>query len=176
VPPHQRRRLTMHGTGHIAVAVALSFITIVMHGVGTLWIANAFRNPLFGTARGHPRIIVILLGAGVLAILLLHLLEAGVWALSLWGLGAFERMDTAIYFSIVSYATVGYGDVVPDGAWRTAGAIEGLTGMLVVGWSTGLIVAGIGRFQDAMLPASPPGHPTNNARGASSDWTAPSEH
>jgi len=74
-------------------------------------------------------------------ILFLHLAQICVWAgfYKIWaGLKDFE---SALYFSIVTYATIGYGDVLLPVGWRLLGTIEGVTGVLTFGWSTGVIFA-----------------------------------
>ena len=57
------------------------------------------------------------------------------------------------YFSAVTYTTVGYGDLVLPQEWRLVGAVEGLTGILMCGLSTGLFFAVVGKFL-AATPAS----------------------
>ena len=52
--------------------------------------------------------------------------------------------DTALYFSTVTFSTIGYGDIVPAHGWRLFSALEGIDGFLLIGWSTAyLITAGI---------------------------------
>ena len=58
------------------------------------------------------------------ALLLLHLAEAVVWALFYVLVGALPDLETAVYFSLTSYTTVGYGDVVLPEPWRLLGPIE----------------------------------------------------
>jgi hypothetical protein len=36
---------------------------------------------------------------------------------------------------------VGYGGVIPIGIWRILGSIEAVTGILMFGWSTGVLFA-----------------------------------
>ncbi len=78
----------------------------------------------------------------VLMLLLLHVLEAGIWGMFYYlhakGLPDFA---TAIYFSLVSYTTIGYGDVLLSPSLRIVGAMEGVVGTFMFGLSVGLMVA-----------------------------------
>ena len=55
-------------------------------------------------------------------------------------------MQSALYFSAVTYTTTGYGDIVLPEDWRLVGAIEALTGILMCGWSTGFFFAIVSRM------------------------------
>ena len=55
-------------------------------------------------------------------------------------------LQTAMYFSAVTYTTTGYGDVVLPESWRLIGAVEALTGILMCGWSTGFFFAVVTRL------------------------------
>jgi voltage-gated potassium channel Kch len=68
----------------------------------------------------------------------LHVLEVLVWAGAYIALGAIGSFEEAVYFSIVSFTTVGYGDVVLPLDWRILGACEAAAGMLIFGWSVAL--------------------------------------
>jgi len=76
----------------------------------------------------------------VLALLVLHLIEVALWALFYDLRGCFRDWSTSLYFSIVTYATVGYGDVLLDKPWRLLGGVEALTGVLMMSWSTALLL------------------------------------
>lgn len=68
-------------------------------------------------------------------ILLTHLAEILVWAGFYVAKGVFPDIATATYFSIVTYTTVGYGDLVATTEWRILAGAEALTGILMCGWS-----------------------------------------
>jgi hypothetical protein len=74
-------------------------------------------------------------------IVLLHLLETLIWAAfyHLWSL--FGDFETSWYFSVGSYTTIGYGDVVLPARWRMLGGLEGITGVLLCGLSTAFLFA-----------------------------------
>jgi hypothetical protein len=75
-----------------------------------------------------------------------HLVEIAVWALFYTGFRVFPDTEASFYFSAVTYTTVGYGDLVPPQAWRLLASVEGLTGILMCGWSTGFFFATFGRL------------------------------
>ena len=74
-------------------------------------------------------------------LILLHLAEIAVWALFYWWQQCLPDAESAFYFSGVTYTTVGYGDLVLPKEWRMLGPVEGLTGILMCGLSTGLFFA-----------------------------------
>lgn len=77
---------------------------------------------------------------------------AGVWILivltsSVWGWAAlymsldlFEQFEPALYFSIASFTTVGYGDVVLDAPWRLLAGMTATHGLLTFGLFTAFLV------------------------------------
>jgi len=74
-----------------------------------------------------------------------HLAQVGVWAGFLVWLGAIQVYNDAFYFSLVTFATLGYGDVVLAPDYRIFGALGATCGSLMLGWSTALIFAAISR-------------------------------
>jgi Ion channel len=89
----------------------------------------------------------ISLGA-VVPLLLGHLAQVGLWAGFLVWLGALQTYDDAFYFSLVTFATLGYGDIVLAPGYRIFGALGATCGSLMLGWSTALIFAAISRAVD----------------------------
>lgn len=79
-------------------------------------------------------------------LILVHVLEILVWAGFYVGAGCLPDSETALYFSGVTYTTLGYGDVVLKEPWRILGPIEGLTGILMCALSTGLFFAVVSRI------------------------------
>ena len=129
----------------VVSALGLTVITVIIHGVGA--VASYRRTAaLWNRRKGQPgRLgVELLLAQLVGALLLLHLAEAVVWALFLVFVGALPDLETAVYFSLTSYTTVGYGDVTLLERWRLLGPIEAAVGILMLGWSTGILVAVIG--------------------------------
>jgi hypothetical protein len=126
----------------LLVSLGLTGATVLLHGIGTLYfilrVAKRWNKKNYSFKAISVEILVIRL---VLFLLLLHLTEAAIWAVFYNLGGLLETFETAMYFSLASYATLGYGDVVLSGNWRLLGPIEAAVGVLMMGWSTGVIVA-----------------------------------
>jgi hypothetical protein len=44
-------------------------------------------------------------------------------------------LNASLYFSLETYSSLGYGDIVPSGALRAMAGVEALNGLLLIGWS-----------------------------------------
>jgi hypothetical protein len=89
-------------------------------------------------ARMYHAIVMILVFSGIL---LLHILETIVWAGFYYVRALFSDFETSLYFSLTSFTTIGYGDVLLPRRWRLLGPIEGITGVLLCGISTAFFFA-----------------------------------
>jgi voltage-gated potassium channel len=78
----------------------------------------------------------------------LHLIQVGLWACVFWRAHALPTLETAVYFSLVTYTTIGFGDVVLGPGWRVLAGMEGLTGLLLAGWSTAFVFAVVNRMYE----------------------------
>jgi uncharacterized membrane protein len=72
---------------------------------------------------------------------LLHLVEMSIWAVFYYSRNLFENFETSFYFSLKTYTTVGYGDILLPEGWRLFGGVEALSGVLLCGVSTAFIFA-----------------------------------
>ena len=131
----------------IVAALLLTALTVIIHGIGTVYFSRRMQR-LWAARRDKPRHLVaelFLVARFISALLLLHLSEAVVWALFYLFQGLFPTLEAAAYFSLTSYATLGYGDVVLAPPWRLLGPLEASVGVLVFGWSTGVLIAVLGK-------------------------------
>ena len=137
----------------ILSALALTAVTVIIHGVGTVGAVGRIAGRLSGGETPNRRLRAELLMAELVSmLLLLHLTEAVVWALFLVLVGALPDLESGGYFSLTSYTTVGYGDVVLPQRWRLLGPLEATIGVLMLGWSTGILVAVIGTIYRQLFP------------------------
>ncbi|MFO0868429.1 MAG: potassium channel family protein [Pirellulales bacterium] len=134
----------------LAIASLLVALTVILHtyGLGFLLRRLMTSGPL-PTTRLAPIVQRLIHITWVL--LLIHGLEIGVWGVFFHGLHCFPDWETSLYFSAVTYTTLGYGDVVLPTPWRLLGPIEGLTGILMSGLSVGVFAAHVGRVTGVRL-------------------------
>jgi hypothetical protein len=140
----------------ILFALALTSVTVVLHAAGAVFIvipATGVWKPVVASQAAPRRVWVLIRLVGLL--LLLHLIEMAVWGASYAAGRVLPDFETALYFSMTSYTTVGYGDVIPPVSWRLLGPIEAVVGILMLGWSTSIIVAAVQRMYNARLPNAP---------------------
>ena len=78
---------------------------------------------------------------GLVAYLLVHGFAAG----SLGPLPG-PSLKVALYFSAETYTSLGYGDVIPQGALRALAGFEALNGLLLIGWTASFLFVEMQRF------------------------------
>jgi len=120
-------------------------VTVMIHLVGLAILIRLLRSHhrLMRPVRIMP--LTLLLGASV-GIFAIHTIEIWLYAALYLQLGAMAEFEQSLYFSTVTYASIGYGDVLLPHAWRILGAIEGATGIIMLGWSTAFLVSLLARF------------------------------
>ncbi|MET0655204.1 MAG: ion channel [Pseudoxanthomonas sp.] len=57
-----------------------------------------------------------------------------------------------MYFSTISYAAIGYSDAAIDKSWALVAAIEGINGLVLIGWSTAYLVMIMSRVRRSAKP------------------------
>ena len=141
--------------------LAATFLTCLITALTILIHYEAIRlvHRWHGRRWGSVRLKVI---AGVFFLFAAHSLEIWLFAagiyfakneLQLGGLeGAFtETSADYLYISVVTYASVGYGDIRPTGFIRTMCGFEALTGILMMAWSAAYTVY---RLQELWLESN----------------------
>lgn len=136
----------------ITVSVALALGSAVIHALGLVGLLYWFtrRWPRiqadFRPRRNLPAFLFLF---GV--ILGLHLIEICAWAGFYFWRKCLPDFETSFYFSATSYTTLGYGDVVLPRPWRLTGALESLTGVLLLGWSAAFFFGVVSRLFDLRI-------------------------
>ena len=58
------------------------------------------------------------------------------WALLFWGLSIFPSLEPALYFSLVAFTTLGFGDVILPNEWRLLAGFIAANGFILFGLGT----------------------------------------
>ena len=74
------------------------------------------------------------------------ILQISLWAIAFMQLGQFVDYQEAFYHSAVNFTTLGYGDIVMEHPWRILGAMEAISGILMLGLSTATLSNIFGRL------------------------------
>jgi hypothetical protein len=131
--------------GIVPSAFVLVALTVVVHAVGLIAIIKLLTRPGTRVPTGlWPTAWVLIRMTWLLV--LVHVAEIAVWAGFYYALGSMPDAGSALYFSGVTYTTVGYGDLVLPQQWRLLGPVEALTGILMCGLSTGFFFAVLSRL------------------------------
>jgi hypothetical protein len=126
----------------ISLAAMIVAVCLLIHISGVLVMAELlFRHREYlernATKIQHAFLLMILFAG----IIVLHITETGIWATFYYNFELFKDFESSLYFSLTSYTTIGYGDVLLPERWRLLGAIEGVSGVLLCGVSTAFMFA-----------------------------------
>ena len=133
----------------------LVFGTVLIHAACTagviVWLRSLAGHHWF--KRSAVRRAAVLAGL-VFLMSLAGYLESGLWAGFYVMVDALPTFEDAIYFSLVTFTTLGYGDITLDKNWRVLAAFEAANGIIMFGWTTALVVAVIQRLLSHPTPDS----------------------
>ena len=130
--------------GQILIGALLVLATVPIHGggmaVGLRWLGySRSRQGLLSAPIRQS----VVLGVLVLIMFVATILEATLWAFAYERLAAMPTFEEALYFSLVTYTTVGYGDIVLPQHWRLLSSIQAANGVIIFGWTTAVILGGL---------------------------------
>jgi len=132
----------------LVIAGAMVSSTVLLHlgGLGALLMLLRVHRIWFSRwMRGFDQVVVIFgVAFGLFA---LHTVEIWLYAGLYRMLPTGTSFEEALYFSTVTYATIGYGDLTLPRDWRILGAIEGANGVILLGWSTAFFVSVVARLR-----------------------------
>ena len=131
----------------VLICGALMFLTTLVHAGFTIGVFSSLRklhddHGMMSTRWRRT----LLVAALVLAMYLAALIEVVLYAATYVWLGAIDGIEKAVYFSMVTFTTLGYGEIVLTDDWRLLASFEAANGIILFGWTTALIFAFIQRM------------------------------
>ena len=130
---------------NIFIAAVLIVATTVIHAGGMILAMRLMRSRDIHLKRLR-QMRIYRVGGIVLLMFNVSLLEVLLWATTYHLLNALEGFEPAFYFSMVTFTTLGYGEIVLGEQWRLLASFEAANGIIMFGWTTAIILAAVQRI------------------------------
>ena len=133
----------------ILIGSGLLILTIIMEVVfieTAQNLLNAYGNRMLG--RGTFLRKVLVLSLVTLWLLLALSLAIWVWAIGFMAIGIFPELEPAVYFSLVTFTTLGLGGMEIPETWRLLSGFVGANGFLLLGLNTAVLIDVMARMRD----------------------------
>jgi hypothetical protein len=125
----------------ILVGGAASLVNLIIHAVLLAAVAWTVRRLSvkddFVPAFLQYTVVIVATGTLLVAG---HFLEVLVWAITYALAGVAPPGVDLVYFAFGNYTTLGYADLVAPEQWRLLRPMTALNGIMLIGWSTALII------------------------------------
>jgi hypothetical protein len=149
--PDNEQVISATFNGQLAIGAIMIAVCVVLHGLGLFSIQRMLSGETM-TQRVERLRPLSFTGAAftlvaVFAIIVIHFIEIWLFAFLYDFLGALRSFKEALYFSTISYSTIGYSDASIADQWRMIAALEGILGVILLGWSTAFFVRILGRIE-----------------------------
>lgn len=128
----------------LIIGFAIIAINVVIQSVASLiWVRKTVATiEKWGEKLTNSRISTLLI-ISFLFLTLLHTLHSLIWAYCLYLIPTihadFANFHDIFYYSIVTFTTLGYGDMTVSSEWKILSGIEAINGIMLIGWSTALM-------------------------------------
>ena len=125
---------------NVLLGLLIIGFTVVIQAIGTNYWLKLFisAQKRLSTDEFKKRTVRILILTSSFLISL-HLVQASIWALLyllLPGVTEFQTFEKAVYFSLVTFTTLGYGEITIESGNRILAGLEAVNGIILIGWST----------------------------------------
>lgn len=125
----------------LTVAIAAGFV-----GGATIGLTHAGKWLVSGR-----KVLKLMISLTAMVLWMLVALSIAVW---LWAglfllLGQFNNLETSLYFSVVSFTTLGFGDIVIGPEWRLLSGLMAANGLILFSLTTAFLIEFIIRLRAA---------------------------
>ena len=127
----------------IIIALSVMFLCTLIHAA-FMMSANQFlvKRLMHGSVTHRHFYRTVLIWQLIMWMFLAICIEASIWALVYLAdpqISVLPDAQTAFYFSMVTFTSLGYGDIVLTGNMRALSAVQAANGLIIFGWTTALI-------------------------------------
>lgn len=122
----------------LIVGALLMLVTAVLQTFGVVALEEFVDRVRDEIARDTTRARMLLtLCAVIVYLFALHLIQMCLWAAVYLPLAPYQSFAVALYESALAFTTMDVAELPPD--WKFLSAAEGVTGLLMFAWSTGVL-------------------------------------
>ena len=125
----------------LAIGSALILATIVVSGL-TWWGLESLLVRLHPWASRPPHgpKLTAVLALSLICTLMMMTVSVWVWAIALYWLEIFITFEASMYFALVAFTTLGFGDILLPQEWRLLSGLAAANGLLIFGMLTAMLV------------------------------------
>ena len=108
------------------------------------WLRYLVARKTLADGQIRPANVLRVLISTAIVLITLHIIEIFVWALAYMIVlpdGELKSLESAFYFSAVTFTTLGYGDITLSSDWRLLSGLQAIDGILLIGWTTAFLFA-----------------------------------
>jgi voltage-gated potassium channel len=140
----------------LLISIGMVLLTVGIHTVGAAWWLTSLGKRIVKRYHMHqPTRLFRSILSTACVLILLHVLEAFLWALLFMVLpaqGGLDSFHDALYFSMITFTTLGYGDITLNADWQLLTGVEGMVGIVVFGLTTAMLFAVIQKSWNVSHP------------------------
>jgi hypothetical protein len=130
-------RLLLIAFGIISINVVLQAFVFIK------WSDNILNNYINSGRKFSQRRELWILAISAFIFTILHVCQALIWATCYYLIPniyvTFDNFGETLYFSLVTFTTLGYGDITIESNWRLLSGFEAINGIIVIGWTTAIM-------------------------------------
>ena len=127
--------------GQLIIGTLLIAVNTVFHVACLVWLLSLLQRMGGGRTLEKSRNgQIMLLGVAVIGLIVIHTVSAWAWAAVYIQVGEFTELHDALYFSVVTSTTLGYGDVTLSERWQLLASFEAMGGLILFGASTAFLI------------------------------------
>jgi hypothetical protein len=143
----------------LAVGAAIIAVCVIIHGIALFTLQRIISSRRAGKRIHDAEALsfggTVLTLSIIFALIFIHFVEIWLFAFLYDYLGALPNFQESLYYSTISYSTVGYNDEAISTHWRMVAALESILGIILLGWSTAFFVRFLNRLEDTEPSQAP---------------------
>ena len=129
----------------LIISIGMIGLTVGIHTLGAaFWLRRLGKRLEYHASINQPPHLFQGILSTAMVLIMLHIFEAFLWAvlyLQLPAQAGLKNFQDAFYFSMITFTTLGYGDITLAQEWQILTGVEGMVGITVFGLTTALLFA-----------------------------------